>query len=749
MAVKEYEEIPPDLLSEPSGIELPPPIATAAQTLPFWELPWDDFEKFCLRLARLGGPYGRSRRYGDPGQAQYGIDFYTTLPTGRYVTYQCKRKQAATKSDIKAAVSEFLKHKRWSDVSDKFVLCTSARAVRTELGDAIEAQAKRLAKRTPAIEFEVWDAEELSILLKEHEELTRDFFGPVWTAAFFGKAFDPDQFVDDIAEKVVQRMQARTQFFTHDWASERLRDLLEALRNEEPGTFGSFNDLFGSPPDTELVRAAIKAPPAWLQSAPARVWDVLARLAESRGEWTAASIAWERLSERQATEAARAGSLVSAAIAATMGGESERHDEVIKRAEEIDARHPRLVLAQLSEDTPPAEVLAIVRDLHSDDLDDQVQILARRALAELLTPDVEAARSSTEEVAGLLPDSILAATLSISVTVQEGRLAIMGHSPLDRRALEAAASDAGATRDRLIEQKRWSESTRLLMLKADIFALLGDRPKAAKVLREARDDEQKTTEQKVVLASSAAERALNWELAAYFLRDAEETATTARLRMEISEAIGTPAEREKALKDLEGIVDEGGPEAEHAAFVRLAATLGAAPTPWSEKAATYLRENGHERAAAQAEAFYRQRESGYEAGVAVLAPYGDAPWALASRLRLALSPKAPPEAAVEAAERLLTIVPSHANRIEAAQAYGRAKDFTKAKQELTRVARDVSAPDPARADACEKLMHVAGNELDDWDFTAEIYDLWMKVSPADSRAPQWAPRIANRRTRKS
>jgi hypothetical protein len=51
-----------------------------------------------------------------------------------------------------------------------------------------------------------------------------------------------------------------------------------------------------------------------------------------------------------------------------------------------------------------------------------------------------------------------------------------------------------------------------------------------------------------------------------------------------------------------------------------------------------------------------------------------------------------------------------------------------ASQLLTRVARDPGAPDPARADACEKLMHVAGNELMDWDFTAEIYELWMNFA---------------------
>lgn len=74
---------------------------------------------------------------------------------------------------------------RWSDVSDKFVFCTSERTARTELADAIEHQGKRLAKR--GIAFEVWDADELSLLLKGHEDIVQDFFGAYWVEAFFGK----------------------------------------------------------------------------------------------------------------------------------------------------------------------------------------------------------------------------------------------------------------------------------------------------------------------------------------------------------------------------------------------------------------------------------------------------------------------------------------------------------------------------------------------------------------------------------
>jgi len=738
-------EIPPSLLGAASGSHPPPPPRTAVQLLDFHRLAWEDFERLCLRLARLTGKFGRARLYGVPGQAQSGIDFYTTLPTGRYESYQCKRIAGVSPADIKSAVDKFVKRKRWSDVSDKLVFCTSERGVRTELTDAIEGQAKRLAKR--GIAFEVWDADELSLLLKEHEGIVQDFFGPYWVEAFFGRTGGQQETLEALREEIRAIPRMPTQFVTHEWASERLRALLELLRKDYPETFAKLNDQLGSPPDRELIRATAKAPPEWLRTADSRVWDVLARTAESQGEWSAASNAWERLSERQRTAFSRSGSLVSAAIAAKMAGEVARYEDLIARAEDADAKHPRLVLELMSEDTAPAERLAIIAKLDSEDPDDLAQIAAQRALAELLTPDVAAARISLQEVEERLPGSIMSASLSISLAAQKGRLAIMGHRALARAELLDAASEAESVRQRLIDQGRWLEATRMVMLRADIHAILGDRPMASRVLKGAREEEQRTTEQKIVLASSAAERALDWRLAQTFLDGAEETPTIARLRLEIKEAIGSPAEREEALLGLEEMVREDGPESAPAAFLRLAATLGPVSTPWSEEAANYLREHEHERAAVQAEAFYRLRKDGFEEALRILEPYGKAPWALATRLRVSLAPGVPPEVAVEAAENLLAIGPSHAARIEAAQGFGRAKDFARARQELVSVARDVGAPDAARADAYEKLMYVAGNELDDWDFALELYGEWVEVAPTDDRAPKWFPRIANRRSR--
>jgi hypothetical protein len=744
MAEEPDQDVPAELLAPPSGEHPAPLPRTAQQTLPFGGLLWTDFERLCLRLARLGGDLGKARLYGDPGQLQYGIDFYVVLPSGRYETYQCKKVAHLSPSDIKAAVDEFLRRRRWAARSDRFTLCTSASARSTELLEAIELQRKRLSTRAKPIEFDVWDAEELALLLREHEDIVQTLFGAASASAFFGRTVEPDRSTNDLLETLIDQTRARTQFVTNDWANERLRVLLDELRENEPETYAQMNDQLGSPPDAGLLRATAQAPPQWLKQAGPAVWDVLARTAESKGEWNAASQLWVELSTRQESEYGQAGALVSGAVAARMAKEQQRYDDLIEKARAVDPGHPRLVLEGMPEDMLPAEQRELLKDLDSDDLDDQAQIAARRAMAEILTPDVDAAREWVEKVEALLPGSILASSLSISVTVQVARLSVMAHRTLESAALLAAAEEAQETRERLIEQRRYSEATRLVMLRADIHALLNDREQASRVLKGARPEELQTTEQKEVLASSAAERALDWHLANTFLEGAEETAVVVRLRLEIIEEIGSPQERKEALAGLDRIVEGGGTEAGHAAFVRLAATLGSKETPWSEIAAVHLKQTGFERAAVQAEAFFRGQREGYEAGLSVLVPYGQEPWVLATRLRLAVAPNAPREAAKGAAEALLAIGPSHAARVEAGLGLARAKDFERARTELVVVARDPNAPGAARADAFNGLMHVAGDDMGDWGPVSELHTEWIRIAPIDTRSSKWAPRIANR-----
>jgi hypothetical protein len=69
-------EIPLDLLDPPSADFPAPPVETAHQALPTGGLSPENFERLCLRLASLEGTPYRARRYGIPGQKQYGIDIY-------------------------------------------------------------------------------------------------------------------------------------------------------------------------------------------------------------------------------------------------------------------------------------------------------------------------------------------------------------------------------------------------------------------------------------------------------------------------------------------------------------------------------------------------------------------------------------------------------------------------------------------------------------------------------------------------
>src|SRR3954469_12174147 len=152
------EALPSDLFGPPDGLVPPPPVETAEQVLPTGELSPENFERLCLRLARLEGTPYRARRYGVRGQTQYGIDIYSRLPAGRYATYQCKRYGELDASDIRGAVDEFLKG-RWAARSDRFVFCTSASVDRTQLEEALETEADRLGARKSPIAFEVWDKE--------------------------------------------------------------------------------------------------------------------------------------------------------------------------------------------------------------------------------------------------------------------------------------------------------------------------------------------------------------------------------------------------------------------------------------------------------------------------------------------------------------------------------------------------------------------------------------------------------------
>ena len=160
-----------------------PPAVTREQVLPLSSLSWENFERLCFRLAHRGGDVEDARIYGERGQAQEGIDLYVRRATGDYATWQCKRYQKVTTTDIEKAVTKFLEGD-WASRTKLFRLAVAPSLNATELAEEIERQRKRC--EAVNITFEPSDRDRLSLMLKDHPDLVDDFFGRSWVAAFNG-----------------------------------------------------------------------------------------------------------------------------------------------------------------------------------------------------------------------------------------------------------------------------------------------------------------------------------------------------------------------------------------------------------------------------------------------------------------------------------------------------------------------------------------------------------------------------------
>ncbi len=193
----------PSITPIPAWLETPPdtsplpPVVSRLQELPFHDLTWENFERLCVRLARLEANVEHCQLYGERGQEQEGIDLYARQHnTSSYRVYQCKRVKAFGKAKIEAAVGKFLESE-WAAKADTFVLCTSDSFVEKERADAIEAQREKL--NSWGINVILWDRAQLSAKLKDHPRLVDDFFGRAWVVVFCGQ---------DAADALGQRLDA-------------------------------------------------------------------------------------------------------------------------------------------------------------------------------------------------------------------------------------------------------------------------------------------------------------------------------------------------------------------------------------------------------------------------------------------------------------------------------------------------------------------------------------------------------------
>ena len=174
----------------PSWLDIPPtgtvqpPVRTRTQLLPLQDLAWEDFERLCVRLARLESSIEHCQLYGTRGQRQHGIDLYARRTrSSDYVVYQCKRVARFGPTALKAAVTAF-RRGTWFNSAKEFIICTTTDGSQTRTAEELERQQKSLRKR--GILVRLFDRSEVSRLLNDEPSIVDDFFGRAWTEAFCG-----------------------------------------------------------------------------------------------------------------------------------------------------------------------------------------------------------------------------------------------------------------------------------------------------------------------------------------------------------------------------------------------------------------------------------------------------------------------------------------------------------------------------------------------------------------------------------
>lgn len=740
--------IPPDLEDPPGEPQVEPPLDAAPHDLPFGRIPWEDFEKLCLRLAKRESDVEDGRRFGTSGQSQSGIDIYARKEDhGAFVVYQCRRVATLTDADLRKAVDDFLGGE-WAGKSSEFVFCTSLGAVRTEHGREIEEQRDRLRAHDPSIKFVVWDAEELSDRLREHPDLVEEFFGRAWLDAFLPEAARADVAsqlteMQETLSRVEKATTQRIQVFIFDWDPEQARKELRELAREDQELFAKLEDRIGNPPQPNAVVNVVEERPAWLSAENPRPWRILAHLAEKAGEWATATAAWREAAARVDDPYERAGVLVAAAATAGVGGDKTLHDQLLDEARELAPDHPRVRVQEVDQSLGGTERLDALEGVESDDPPVAALIACHRALAHLLLGEVGQARTYFDAARALNPRSAIVRMVGVNVTVQQARVDVTAHRRIDYPELKRALEEATSLLGDLREERRVEESVRVLMLAADILSMIDERKRARQLLSTATPEELATRDAGEVLGDAAI-RALGWEDAIKFTEGAPSTPTVERIRACARAEIGSPRERDQAIATLEQLVSARGAEAPLAALFRLGLVTDKRSAAWSDEAAALLRAEGFESAADTAEAFFLDRiQRDHAAASQLLDAHGHETWALVAKLRLA-GMRNDHDVMAETANALLDLGPAQDVVIEAARAVALTGDRERARQLLIGVAHDQGCPPAIRANAYAHLIPLVA-DMNDWEEAHKLHQEWIAVRPTDDRAFPWAPRIANRR----
>jgi hypothetical protein len=166
-------------LYAPPSAPTPAPVMGKLEELPFNSLTWENFERLQLRMMRDVEGLRDAQMYGDRGQSQLGLDIVALAPDGAGVALQSKNYKQFYASQLKAAVEKFRTTKRPFEV-DRLIIGVACAVKSTGAIDELSVQRKALHP----IVLELWDAQELSTLLRNRPEIVIEYFGMPTAEAF-------------------------------------------------------------------------------------------------------------------------------------------------------------------------------------------------------------------------------------------------------------------------------------------------------------------------------------------------------------------------------------------------------------------------------------------------------------------------------------------------------------------------------------------------------------------------------------
>jgi len=188
-----------------------------------------------------------------------------------------------------------------------------------------------------------------------------------------------------ILEQIQRLQREEVRIVSFSSAPEDLRPGLERLAEDDETAAIRLNDtLLGGASVIDAAESLIDEAPSWVMKGPAvgQIWHLLGRIAARNGRWARAEQAYLRAADlgfaRPATAIARAGE------AAHAQGESERFDELLERAERIDAADIAVSILRADELNDPEARLTRLESARASTKEEEAALGAARARARLL-----------------------------------------------------------------------------------------------------------------------------------------------------------------------------------------------------------------------------------------------------------------------------------------------------------------------------------------------------------------------------